>query len=309
MRALLAALTALAAAWFAPLAAADGLPVTNVEVGRSGVTAARVTGRFATRRAGRDTMVVRLWNDRVLASRLIGGRFTVPAVAYDGSPGGLSRTNLVLIAPRRSFPRASTSFAFVNPRTLELQGGVTLQGDYSYDAISPDGRWLYLIHYLSPTDPLRYEVRAYDIATASFDPKPIVDPREPGEKMNGRPLTRATDRAGRWAYTFYSGGEHPFVHALDTVGRDARCIDLDGLAGRKDLGRLRFSPPGRDLKLVAPDGSTVAEVDLRSFVASPPAPQRRWLWIVLGATSLAVLYIVGSLRRATSTSFGGATSA
>ncbi len=309
MKAVLAACVVTAMS-LVPSAAADGLPVTNVDVGASGVASTSLKGRFVTVPAGRNTVVMRLADDRVVASKLIQGTFTIPAVAYDGSPGGLSRTKLALIAPRQTFPRATTAFAFLDPTTLDQQGGVRLRGDYSYDALSPDGRWLYLIHYLSSIDPLDYEVRAYDIATARFDPKPIVDPREPDEEMNGRPLTRATDRSGRWAYTLYSGGEHPFVHALDTVDRDARCIDLDWLAGSKDLGRLRFSEPGGDLRLQAPDGSTVAVVDLDSFEASTPSPSdRRWIWLVLGAASVAAIVYAGSRRRAASTSLGGATSA
>ena len=37
----------------------------------------------------------------------------------------------------------------------------------------------------------------------------------------------------RGPYTLYEGTEHPFVHALDTIHRDACCIDLDWLHGRK----------------------------------------------------------------------------
>jgi hypothetical protein len=68
-----------------------------------------------------------------------------------------------------------------------------------------------------------------------------VDPREPDEDMRGYPITRASSPDGRWAYTLYDGaGKHPFVHALDTQGRTAACIDLDGLAGRDDLYELRL---------------------------------------------------------------------
>ena len=40
---------------------------------------------------------------------------------------------------------------------------LTLPGSYTVDAISPDGRWLYLIHYTARRNLLRYEVRAYDL--------------------------------------------------------------------------------------------------------------------------------------------------
>ena len=38
---------------------------------------------------------------------------------------------------------------------------------------------------------------------------------------------RASSADGRWAYTLYARrGHQPFVHALDTTGRKAYCIDL-----------------------------------------------------------------------------------
>ena len=51
--------------------------------------------------------------------------------------------------------------------------------------------------------------------------------------MNGLPMNRATSAGGRWEYTLYDAPEHPFIHALDTEGRKAFCIDLDALAGRR----------------------------------------------------------------------------
>ena len=45
--------------------------------------------------------------------------------------------------------------------------------------------------------------------------------------MGGQPVARASSSGGRWAYTLYARrGDKPFVHALDTVRREAFCIDL-----------------------------------------------------------------------------------
>ena len=48
--------------------------------------------RYVTVPANRDTVLARInpHNGRVLASKLIRGTFTIPAVAYDGSAAGLS---------------------------------------------------------------------------------------------------------------------------------------------------------------------------------------------------------------------------
>ena len=57
---------------------------------------------------------------------------------------------------------------------------------------------------------------------------------------------------GRWAYTLYSSAQRPFVHALDTVGNTARCIDLDALTKRNDLFqmKLRLARGGEQLQIV-----------------------------------------------------------
>lgn len=301
----------------------DGLPVMNVEVGAEGVTSPATPYRFVALAAGKRTVVGRVDKEsgRVRGYRTVVGRLTIPAVAYDGSPAGLSHDGktLVLIVPRPSFPRATTTFALFKPTTLQERRRLTLRGDFSFDAMSPDARWLYLIQYTSPDDPLQYRVRALDSATGKLDPRPIVDPREPGEAMNGHPLTRAMSPDGRWAYTLYEGTEHPFVHALDTTGRSARCIDLDWLHGRQDLWQMRFSisDEGRVLG-VRSGGKTVALVDTRTFAATTGVEldddgRSPWVLFAFGIGLLlaaaAGLYIVGSRRRAASTSFGGATSA
>ena len=96
------------------------------------------------------------------------GRFSVPAVAHDGSAGGLSADGrtLVLIRPRRSFPRAATTFAVLDAERLRGRRLVRLRGDYSFDAISPDGRLMYLAEYVSRRNPNRYQLRAYDLRPA-----------------------------------------------------------------------------------------------------------------------------------------------
>jgi hypothetical protein len=312
--------TILAAALLAPAAGADGLPVADVDVGPSGVANPGGAHRYVALPSGRSTVVARIERrtGEVRGFRTISGRLTIPAVAYDGSSAGLSAdgTMLALLAPRNGFPRRTTTFAVLETAELREWARFTLRGDFSFDAMSPDGRRLYLIQYTSPDDPLQYRVRVLDSRTGRLHPKPVVDPREPGEAMNGNPLTRATSPDGRWAYTLYDGTDHPFVHALDTAGRSARCIDLDWLQGRKDLWALRFavSRDGRELS-VRSGRDTVAAVDTRTWSATagagPAGGWSPWVFVVAGA----VLLVAGAAayrstrRRASSTSFGGATSA
>jgi hypothetical protein len=295
-------------------ARADGLPVLGIDVGPSGVVAPSGEERFVTMPAGGDTVVARVGtaDGRIGASSLLRGTLTIPAVAYDGSAGGLSgdgRT-LVLIEPRASFPRAETGLAVVDTRRLDARKRIRLRGDFSFDAISPRGALVYLIEYVSPADPTRYLVRAYDVRGGRLLPEPVVDPDEPGEKMRGNPLSRATGPGGRWAYTLYDGaGGEPFVHALDTTRRTARCIDLDELAGHDvSAMRLRLDDGGRTVS-IRRRGRPVLEVDTRTFavrqpVAVTPAGGSPFPWPAaaagigaLAAACGACLLVLGRLRR------------
>jgi hypothetical protein len=301
-------------------ARADGLPVVGLDVGPDGVASTATPHRFVAIPTAKNTLVARIerGSGQVNGFRTLTGTLTIPAVAYDGSAAGVSAdgTRLVLIVPRPAFPRARTTFAILDTATLRPLSRLTLRGDFSFDAMSPDARWLYLIQYTSPDDPLQYRVRALDSVTGKLDPKPIVDPREPGEAMNGHPLTRATSPDGRWAYTLYEGAEHPFIHALDTTGRSARCIDLDWLHGRKDLWQMRFSVSRDERELsVQSGGKTVAVVNTETFAATTGVERndgrRPWVFLLVGGVLLALLAAAyaGSRRRASSTSVGGATSA
>lgn len=251
----------------------DGLPVPGIDVGNTGVTTPRV--RYVTLPLQGNTLLAQVDREggSVLKRRALRGRFTIPAVALDGSADGLSTDGrvLVLIRPRLAFPRAETAFAIIEADRLRVRAIVTLRGDYSFDALSPDGSLLYLIKYLSPRDPTRYEVRVYDLNAGRLLRDPVVDPNESADEMRGYPLTRATSSDGRWAYTLYDGnGEHPFVHALDTTSRKAHCIDLDSLAGR-DLTNAGLSLGAGGTTLTVRLGpEPVAVVDTRTFEVSEP---------------------------------------
>jgi hypothetical protein len=285
-------------------AAADGLPVLGIDVGSQGVAGGGE--RFVTINDGKTTLVERIPRNggRVLGWRRIAGTFTIPAVAYDSSASGLSSdgSTLVLIEPRKSFPRSLTTFAVLDARNLRLERRFSLHGDFSFDAISQRGRKMFLINYTSPADPTRYTVRAYDLRAYSLLSKPVVDPAERSDKMRGSPITRMLSADGRWAYTLYDGaGGKPFVHALDTGTSRAHCIDLPMLAGNQKLWSLRFSRgPGAQIRL-GTAGETFAVVDTSTFAASVPTPVpspslRPWL-IAVAAAGLALLVLLVATRR------------
>lgn len=277
---------------------ADGLPVLGVDVGGAGVVSPSGDIRFVTVPAGRGTVVERVKSagGQVVASRLLTWKFTIPAVAYDGSASGLSADGrtLVLIRPRLRFPRSRTALIVIDAASLRPRRVVELPGDFSFDAISPRGSLMYLIEYVSPQDPTRYLVRVFDLRVGRLLAAPVTDPHEPGDKMRGSPLTRLSSPGGRWAYTLYDGGGGtPFVHALDTSGRTARCIDLDSLVGRNlSRARLGFDETGSVVVSLARQPLVV--IDTATFrpsavIAGASAEGSTAMWRLVVLVGVAVL--------------------
>jgi hypothetical protein len=325
-RAALLTLGVLAAGLVAASANADGLPVLGVDVGAVGVTTPADVARYVTFPAGTGTVVARVQKDggQVLAWRPLRGSFTIPAVAYDGSASGVSADGrtLVLIQSRLQFPRTRTALAVLDANRLRLRAIVHLRGDFSFDAVSPHAGLLYLIQYTSPRDPNRYLVRAYDLRAGRLLAEPVTDPHERGEQMRGSPLSRASSPHGRWAYTLYDGaGMEPFIHALDTARKTARCIDLDALTGSQYLSRLRLQidPSGATLT-VRNRQETELSVDTRTFAVTEPSAAHAndrgsfaWSWTLVWVIGAGVLIAIGAgvfgLRRRRSLPVANSTSA
>jgi hypothetical protein len=130
------------------------------------------------------------------------------------------------------------------------------------DALSRDGRRLYLIQYQQSGD---YHVRLYDAATG-LAAEAITDPSEPGA-MTGLPWSSIGSRDGHWQLTLYLEAQGTrtgaFVHALSLTGAEARCIDLPGgdflAAGRY---ALTLAPDGHTLYAANPSLGVIAVIDL-----------------------------------------------
>lgn len=310
---------ALAATAIAPgFAAADGLPLPVEDVGDTGVLSPDGASRYVTVANGDGTVVQRIETDggTIADTVHLNGEYTIPAVAYDGSPGGLSGdgSTLMLIRPRPSFPRKTTEFVRFDTANLRDAHTFALDGDFSFDALSPDGKTMYLIHYTEPKSAFEYHVRAYDLESETLRPGTISDPDESDEEMYGYALSRTTSPDGRWAYTLYSG-EEMFIHALDLVKGGADCIDIEAPLKQNvyDL-RLRLGAGGSYLVItghrgeplltVDPATHTVGEVptgDLAAAVgrgeARPSQPSASAPWIGVGAVGagLALAALVGVL--------------
>jgi hypothetical protein len=270
-------------ALFALLAAparGDGKAFLGGDAGPQGVTARGTAARYLTQQVPGGTLVLSVDRSggRILASRFLRERVAVTQVAYDGAATGLSAdgTTLVLSKARTAFPQRRSDFVVLDPARLQIVSRLGLRGDFTLDAISPDGRILYLVETLSTA---RYQVRAFDRRTGHLRRAPVVDRSEPDEPLTGGPFARATSHDGRWAYTLYDGnGKHPFIHALDTVRGEAKCIDLDGLAGRTDFIDMRLTVSGHGTVLVHDAGiRPLYAVNPRTFAVTEPraaAPTR-----------------------------------
>ena len=305
---MLVALAALAVLLLLPArAAADGLPAVGIDARPLSTPGGEL--EYTTERAGADTRLVESARyGGPLRARRLAGSFSIPAVAYDGSASGISADGrtLVLISPRKRYPRKRTTFAVVDARRLEIRRRISLRGDFSFDALSPYGRTMYLIQYF-PRNLAKYAVRAYDMAARRLHPRPVVDPSEPDEPMTGAPVTRAASADGRWAYTLYSSRPHPFVHALDTERRTAVCIDLEDRSGGMWGATLQLHGPTLD---VVRRGTVLARIDTRThrLLGRPAAPAGEsddagtsWLPILAPTTVLAVMLALARRRRAVRT--------
>lgn len=286
----------------------------------NGVVSSTSAIRYVARRRGRrtDVLAIATGGGRTVASRRLPGRWGVPAVSLDGTPTGLSADDsaLVLAETRARFPRPRSRLVILDGDNLRLRERITLRGDFSVDAVSPDGSTLYLIENLSPNDPTNpYLVRAYDVIQGRLLPEPIVDPREPNDRMQGYAITRVSSPDGRWAYTLYDRPQSmPFIHALDTSERRAVCIDLGPIPGIGDYAAVRMDlgAGGRRLSLLV-RGRPQAVIDTRTFRVSDGTPERRTSeqgaagdgrgangvpWLLLAGAAAGVIAALGlALRR------------
>jgi hypothetical protein len=251
-------------------------PSPGLVQGSAGVTRPGQPLRFVTLAGPGLTMLesVERATGRVVKWRALGGEWGVPAVAFDGTAGGLTRDGRTLVLADRVPPqdsplRSSSDFQLVDTETLRTRGRVSLEGDFAFDALSPDGRTLYLVEHLRGDDTTRYRVRAYDLRADGLLPQVIADKRQQGWVMRGYPLRRAESADGRWVYTLYrQDGGYPFVHALDAVNRRAVCIGIPWHGSQDPLGRAQLRLDGGKL-LIAAGGRRFA-IDTRTFALSVP---------------------------------------
>jgi hypothetical protein len=214
---------------------------------------------------------------RVLRELTLKGVWGIPLVAFDGTAEGLLADGHTLLLAQSLFSgqslRKTTTFALVDVRKMKLRGKIRLAGAFSFDALSSDGRYLYLIEYVSPEDPSLYRVRAYDLRQSRLLAKIVADRKSWETGMQGSPISR-TWKDG-WAYTLYGGNARPFIHALNTRRVEAVCIDMPWKSSPQRVFDFRVRTD-RDGHLVVrgPRGRALVVVDRHSFriLSSVPNP-------------------------------------
>jgi len=206
----------------------------------------------------------------VLRTRLLPANVGVPMVTISGLVEGTWANGRRLVLASSVYDdQANTRFVVIDTRTLVPLRTIRLGGTYAFDAVSSDGRRLFVLEYPGGVKGgVRYVVRSVDLRSGELEPGAIVDKTEPSERMSGIALARTWSRDGTWAYTLYNGGtSHAFVHALNTRTRVARCIDLPWAGEAQSLldGVRLAVTPNRVLTLTGRGGAVLARIDTRTF--------------------------------------------
>jgi hypothetical protein len=274
---------AVAALVTAPAALADGpLFVTQ---GGAGVATSNGAFHYVAVSAGsRETLLEKIGAaGQVYWWMRLKGSWGIPSVGNGYVTGqGLARDGRTLVLASSAGPYASPSrFLVVDLRRARVLKTIALHGSFSFDAVSPGASRMYLIQYESSANLSQYIVRGYDLRTDRLLPGKIADRREHEEDMTGYAMTRTTSADGRWVYTLYqkpSGA--PFVHALDTVGAAAYCIDLPSSTGN-GIYNLVLSLRNHDRTLAVHwrSGRPWLRVAVGSWRISYPGTGFPWAWV------------------------------
>ena len=304
-----AALAAIAALAAPGVAHADG-PQIGLSYSFDGLTSPRGGIRYVTVPLGKRTVVEAIRTDggRVSWMRTVPGFWATWQLTTNGDTGGLSRNLklLVLGTPAARYPARWTRLLL-----YELQRHrfdiIRLHGDFTFDALSPDARTLYLIQHVGGGAGSAYRVRAYDTQQRRLLPGAIAERWAGSTTMQGVPVQRVTGPAGAWEFTLYQApdGSSAFVHALDTVHRFAMCIDIPK-SMTSDIARLTIGLDGdRALQVVAA-GRIVGRIGLddlhlakatpephRTAGSTPQQPQSDRPWAPIAAGFAAILAATG----------------
>lgn len=266
----------------AAAAQAGGLPPTSLDAGPEGVLDYTGDHRFTATPLATKTVLTKsdTHGGRVLRASVLQGRWGVPVVANDSTSGGLSADGRTLVLTRiaSGSPRTKTSFAVIDTTRMAIRDTVQLNGEWHFDAASPNGRRLHLIEHRDRLDPTQTTLRTYDLERDRL--------LATADRIRALPITRATGQEGRWAYTLYAG-RRLFIHVLDTATSTSHRLGLpERVATHRRLWALRLAVRRNRVAVVHGD-QIVASAARRPRRASagggPP-----WLAVAVAVTGLAL---------------------
>jgi len=228
-----------------------GQPVFALPAGRASADGLRHVSAY--KRPSRRTTVLGYYavpTGRLLRAFATPGLWSLAAVSPTGVWAALSHRQ-----------GAYTHVALVDLVGRKRLGTIRLRGHFEVETISAEGSRLFLIQHL---DERRYLVRLYDFAAKRLASEPLRGGDD--RLMAGYAWSGIGSRDGRWLLTLYldTRRSHAFVHALDLVKTEPRCIDLPSARGFANLRQysLTLAPRGRRVLAANPALGVVAEVDL-----------------------------------------------
>lgn len=228
MRRCLLAFVAAGALVAAAPAAGDGGPPQNAVQGWDGATSGALRYVAVSTPGWTSLQVIMRRGGRVLQWLNLKGNWGIPSVTPDAKNEAVLADERTIVLGDATASglrlRKHSAFVLVDMKDLRVVAKIELRGHFTFDAMSPDAQYLYLTEFVSPTDYTAYRVRAYDLRAGRLLRKIVSDRASWETTMNGWPISRA-DRAG-WAFTLYSTGGRPFIHALDTRHASAVCLEL-----------------------------------------------------------------------------------
>jgi hypothetical protein len=223
-------------------------------------------------KGGEATLVQKRSHGRKLASLSLTNGWGIQMATLGGQTTGLSPNGRVLVLTDNIQPngaiRTTSQLAVIDTRTMTPRRTLKLHGDYSVDALSPDGRFLYLIHHLAAKNNTSYQVVGYDLRAGKMLPGVIADKRQAGWTMAGYAISRAATRSGDHVFTFYQMNDnYPFVHALDTVNHTAVCIGIpaDWTKDADWISAAHLTLNGDKLSIASRDGAVRYVLDTSTY--------------------------------------------
>ncbi len=180
----------------------------------------------------------------------VDGAWQLPVPVSGAEPEGLAWNAGRAVLSSTDGPSRFVTLPLDTDKTHAKVIDLSKDGTFSFDALSTDGKLLYLSQAADATGQPVDKIRAYDIVRGSLNPDPVVDKTGGSEAMSGASVARVRSKDGSGVYTVYEGPEHPFVHALLTDMQISVCIDLPAepaTGGATGKWTIELSDDGRVL--------------------------------------------------------------